>query len=77
MFVEALSVAGSIYLILEMDQPDSGLIKISSGPLRTALDAQSRAAVSPKAHTPGPSLGLASIVSSGQIWFIRAIDFDG
>ena len=37
LFVAALSVAGSIYLILEMDQPYSGLIKLSSAPLRTAL----------------------------------------
>jgi hypothetical protein len=37
LFVAALSVAGSIYLILEMDQPYSGLIKISSAPLRAAL----------------------------------------
>jgi hypothetical protein len=35
--IAALSVAGSIYLILELDQPYSGLIKISSVPLRTAL----------------------------------------
>ena len=34
----ALSVAGSIYLMLEMDQPYSGPIKISSPPLRTALE---------------------------------------
>jgi hypothetical protein len=33
----ALSVAGSIYLIVEMDQPYGGLIKISSAPLRTVL----------------------------------------
>jgi hypothetical protein len=38
LFVAALSVAGSIYLILEMDQPYSGPIKISSAPLRTALE---------------------------------------
>jgi hypothetical protein len=38
LFVAALSVAGSIYLILEMDQPYSGLIKLSSAPLRTALE---------------------------------------
>jgi len=37
LFIAALSVAGSIYLILEMDQPYGGLIKISSAPLRTAL----------------------------------------
>ena len=37
LFVAALSVAGSLYLILEMDQPYRGLIKISSAPLRTAL----------------------------------------
>ena len=38
LFVAALSVAGSIYLVLEMDQPYSGLIKLSSTPLRIALD---------------------------------------
>lgn len=37
LFLAALSVAGSIYLILEMDQPYSGLIKITSAPLRIAL----------------------------------------
>ena len=36
-FVAALSVAGSVYLILEMDQPYGGLVKISSAPLRAAL----------------------------------------
>lgn len=38
LFVAALSIAGSIYLILAMDQPYSGLIKISSSPLRAALE---------------------------------------
>jgi type II secretory pathway pseudopilin PulG len=37
LFVAALSVAGSIYLILAMDQPYSPPIKISSAPLRIAL----------------------------------------
>jgi hypothetical protein len=37
LLLAALSVAGSVYLILEMDQPYSGLIKISSAPLRVAL----------------------------------------
>ena len=37
LLVAALSVAGSVYLILEMDQPYSGLIKISSAPLRAAF----------------------------------------
>ncbi len=36
-FLCALSVAGSLYLILELDLPYQGLIKISSAPLRTAL----------------------------------------
>lgn len=36
--IAALSVAGSIYLILEMDQPYSGPIQISSAPLRAALN---------------------------------------
>jgi len=42
LFVCALSVAGSIYLIVEMDQPYGGLIKISSAPLRAVLDQLSR-----------------------------------
>jgi hypothetical protein len=33
----ALSVAGAIFLILELDQPFEGLIKISDAPLRAAL----------------------------------------
>ena len=37
LFLCALSVAGSLFLILEMDQPFDGLIKISSAPLRYAL----------------------------------------
>ncbi len=37
LFLCALSVAGSIFLILEMDQPFQGLIKISSAPLRYTL----------------------------------------
>jgi hypothetical protein len=37
MFACALSVASSVYLIVEMDQPFGGLIKLSSAPLVTAL----------------------------------------
>lgn len=32
-----ISATGSLYLILELDQPYGGLIKLSSAPLRTAL----------------------------------------
>ena len=35
----AISVAGALYLILELDHPFSGLIQISSDPLRNALSA--------------------------------------
>jgi len=38
LFVSALSVAGAIYLILQMDQPYSGFIKLSSAPLVNILD---------------------------------------
>jgi hypothetical protein len=34
----ALSVAGAVFLILELDRPFEGLIKISSDPLRLALE---------------------------------------
>jgi hypothetical protein len=37
LFFCALSVAGSIFLILEMDRPLEGFLKISSAPLRYAL----------------------------------------
>lgn len=33
----ALSVSGATYLILEMDRPLTGLIRVSSGPVRSAL----------------------------------------
>jgi hypothetical protein len=42
LFICALSVAGSIYLIVEMDQPYGGLIKLSSAPLHAVLDQLSR-----------------------------------
>jgi hypothetical protein len=37
LLVAAISVAGALYLILELDHPFSGLIQISSLPLRNAL----------------------------------------
>jgi len=37
LFLCAVSVSGSIFLILEMDQPFQGLMKISSAPLRYTL----------------------------------------
>jgi len=37
MFLCALSAAGSLYLILELDQPYNGIMKISSEPLRKAI----------------------------------------
>jgi hypothetical protein len=37
LFVAAISVAGALFLILELDRPFSGLIQISSAPLRNAL----------------------------------------
>ena len=38
LLVCALSAGAAIYLILQMDQPYAGLIKISAEPLRTALE---------------------------------------
>jgi hypothetical protein len=37
LFASALSVSGAIFLILDMYRPYSGLIQISSAPLRSAL----------------------------------------
>ena len=37
LFVCALSVAGALYLILEMDRPFGGLIRLPSAPMREAL----------------------------------------
>ena len=37
LLISALSVSGAIFLILELDQPFDGLIRISSAPLRSAF----------------------------------------
>ena len=37
LFVCGLSVAGFLFLILEMEQPFGGLIQVSSAPMRDAL----------------------------------------
>ena len=37
LFVCAISVAGAIFLVLELDQPFAGLIRISDEPMRRAL----------------------------------------
>ena len=37
LFVCALSIAGALFLILELDQPFHGWIQIPSAPLRNAL----------------------------------------
>jgi hypothetical protein len=38
LFIGSLSVAGAIFLVLDMNQPFSGLMHISSAPLRIALE---------------------------------------
>jgi hypothetical protein len=38
LFISALSIAGAIFLILEMNTPLSGIIKVSSVPLHRALE---------------------------------------
>ena len=42
LFIGALSVAGAIFLILEMNSPYSGVMQISSAPMRNALDQMRR-----------------------------------
>jgi hypothetical protein len=42
LFISALSVSGAMFLILEMYRPLDGLIKVSSAPLRKALELQGR-----------------------------------
>jgi nitric oxide reductase large subunit len=37
LFVSALSVAAAVFLLIELDGPFEGLIKISSAPMRFAL----------------------------------------
>jgi Protein of unknown function (DUF4239) len=37
LFVGSMSVAGAIFLILELDQPFAGLMRLSSAPLRAAV----------------------------------------
>ena len=38
LFVGALTVAGAIFLILEMNRPYGGLMQLSSAPIRHALE---------------------------------------
>lgn len=38
LFISALSVSGGIFIILEMNHPLKGLLKVSSAPLRKALE---------------------------------------
>jgi hypothetical protein len=38
LFVCSLSIAGAMYLLVQLDQPYSGYIKVSSVPLRAAID---------------------------------------
>jgi len=42
MIVGAISVAGAIFLILELNQPYSGLIRLSDAPVRSALASMER-----------------------------------
>jgi hypothetical protein len=42
LLIAALSVAGALFVILELDHPFSGLIQIPSTPLRTALSVLGR-----------------------------------
>jgi membrane-bound ClpP family serine protease len=37
LMVSALAVAGAIFLILEMDRPFTGVVRISSEPMQNAL----------------------------------------
>jgi hypothetical protein len=47
LLVCALSAAGALFLVLELDTPYGGLIKVSSVPLRNALAHLSRVASGP------------------------------
>src|ERR1700730_4998456 len=38
LFISALSVSGAIFIILDMSHPLQGVIKVSSGPMRKALE---------------------------------------
>ncbi len=42
LFVSALSVAGAVFLVLEMDDPFEGVVKVSPQPLRYALEQMNR-----------------------------------
>jgi hypothetical protein len=42
MIVGAISVAGAIFLILELNQPYAGLIRLSDAPVRNALASMER-----------------------------------
>jgi len=38
LLISALSVSGAIFIILEMNRPLEGMIKVSSAPMRKALE---------------------------------------
>ena len=38
LFISALSVSGAIFIILDMTHPLQGVIKVSSEPMRKALE---------------------------------------
>jgi hypothetical protein len=38
LLISALSVSGAMFIILEMDHPLQGMIKVSNAPLRKALE---------------------------------------
>jgi hypothetical protein len=38
LFISALSVSGAIFIVLDMTHPLQGVIKVSSGPMRSALE---------------------------------------
>jgi hypothetical protein len=42
LFIGALSVAGALFLILELTEPYSGIMRISGSPLRNAIAQMNR-----------------------------------
>jgi hypothetical protein len=42
LLVCAVSVAGAIFLIIDLDQPSAGLIRISTAPIQNALSQLSK-----------------------------------
>src|SRR5262249_41171851 len=68
LFVFALSASAAIFLILEMSQPFTGLMQISSAPLRNALAPPGAVAIFSRMSEFGHGTRTGHAESVGSVW---------